>query len=306
MMNLIALSSFLALTVMGTPPDPDLLGDRSAWREIPFEVVDGKPLIPAMVGEMRGRVLFDTGTPLTIMLNRDALDLDVGIAHGTGCAASGQVISVREHPAPQIRISDQALMTPPRLLSGDFGFVEEAFGPDFLGFVGTPAVVEGAFVLDYGRKVLTVLQTRADGAPSVARPPIADVVAHFSVVIREGEQPTTGAFIGSLPVALDFDTGDGGTFYVRPETRAALEAQGVLIRVGDLAMVDAVSFGGAVFGRLSVTLIEAGGPDDARPWPGSNALRLGARFMGENPTLWNFHEGTITILRPGSSFLAPR
>lgn len=305
-MNLIAISSFLALSAAGTLPEPDLLGGGPAWREIPFEVVDGRPLIPATIGEARGRVLFDTGTPVSVMLNRDALDLDEGSPHGDGRAASGQVISVRQHPAPPIRISGLPLSTPLQLLSGDFGFVEEAFGPDFLGFLGTPAVAGGAFVLDYGRQVLTVLQTRADGILMVDQPPIEDVVAHFTVVMVEGEQPTSGAFIGSLPVALDFDTGDGGTFYVRPETRAALEAEGVLTSGGDLAMVGSVRFGGAVFGPLAVNLIEAGGPEDVRPWPGSNALRLGARFLALNPGLWNFTAGTITILRPGSSFLMPR
>ena len=305
-MSLIAISSFMALMAVGTLPDPDLLGAGPGWREIPFEVVDGKPLIPATVGDSRGRVLFDTGTPVSIMLNRDALDLDEGIPHGDGRAASGQVISVQQHAAPLIRIHGQALPTPPQLLSGDFGFVEVAFGSDYLGFVGTPAMTGGAFVLDYGRQVLTVLQTQADGTLVVAEPPIGDVVTRFTVAMADGGQPTAGAFIGSLPVALDFDTGDGGTFYVRPETRAALEAKGLLIPRDDLAMVVAVRLGGAVFERVSVNLIEAGGPDDVRPWPGSNALRLGARFLALNPALWNFTAGTITILRPRSSFLMPR
>ena len=93
---------------------------------------------------------------------------------------------------------------------------------------------------------------------------------------------------------------------MRAETRAALEAKGVLKPEGDLAVVGPVSFGGAVFERISVTLIEAGGPKDVRPWPGSNALRLGARFLAMNPSLWNFTDHTITILRPGSSYLKPR
>jgi hypothetical protein len=305
-MSLIAISSFLALTAACTLPDPDLLGEAAGWREIPFEVVDGKPLISASIGEARGRLMFDTGTPVSIMLNRDALDLDEGIRLRDGQAASGQVLSVREHHAPPVRVSGQPMSTPSRLLSGDFGFVEVAFGPDFLGFLGSPAVSGGAFVLDYGRQVLTILQTQADCTPVVGQPPMEDVVARFSVARLEGGQPTTGAFIGSLPVALDVDTGDGGTFYVRPETRAALEARGVLTPEGELAMVGPVSFGGAVFERLSVNLIEAGGPEDVRPWPGSNALRLGARFLALNPSLWNFAADTITILRPGSGFLRPR
>jgi hypothetical protein len=37
--------------------------------------------------------------------------------------------------------------------------------------------------------------------------------------------PVAGAYIGSLPVVLEFDTGDSGTLYLRAETRARLAAE---------------------------------------------------------------------------------
>jgi hypothetical protein len=132
------------------------------------------------------------------------------------------------------------------------------------------------------------------------------VVAVLTFALVPGEQPTSGAFVGSLPVVLDFDTGDSGTFYLRDETRARLEADGTLIAKDEAGTLSGVSFGGAVFDGLAVRLVQAGGSEDKRPWPGSDGLRLGAAFLSDYPSLWNFPAGTITVLRPEAGFLAPR
>lgn len=284
----------------------DILAGGSNWREIAFEVIDQRPVIDARVGEMPGRMMFDTGTPDAIFLNREALQLDGGKFVAQGNASSGQAIEVRVHDAPSVQLGGQPLATATRLRSGDFGFVETAFGADFLGFVGTPAVEGGAFVLDYGRRVLTVLRTDQDGALIVPAPATGDVLAHLTFVTPEGGLPTAAAFIGSLPIGLDFDTGDHGTLYLRAETQARLEAQGDLQAGEDSATLPAVSFGGATFPGVSFNLVRAGGPRDARPWPGSDSLRIGADFLSRHPSLWNFPAGTISILRPGSAFLVPR
>lgn len=283
----------------------DLLAEGQDWREIPFEVVDHKPLLAVRIGELSGRMMFDTGTPEAVFLNRDAVPLSEGRVVGNGFAASGQAIEVRLHDAPAIEVGGQPLATAPMVVSGDFGFVESVFGADYLGFIGTPAVGSGAFLLDYDRRVLTLLRSEAGGL-AVPAPAEADVVARMTFALVPGEQPATGAFIGALPLLLDFDTGDTGTLYLRPETRARLEAEGHLAGPDDAATLTAVIFGGASFGGLTLRLVEAGGPQDKRPWPGSDALRLGADFFSDHPSLWDFPGRTITVLRPGSAFLTPR
>lgn len=293
-----------ALTALGQ--EPGLLGGGAEWREIPFAVVDTRPLIQAQVNGTPGRLMFDTGTPLTVLVNRDAVSLEGGDGSRTGHVASGQSVDIRNHAPVPIEFGGVEIASGPVLISGDFGFTEVAFGEDFLGFVGTPAVEQGAFLLDYSRQVLTVFRTDADGALAVRSPAAEDVVARFSFVREAGEQPTTGAFIGSLALVLDFDTGDSGTLHLRPETRASLEAEGVLVVEGDEAVLRALRFGGAVFENVTVQIVEAGGAEDSRTWSGSNALRLGAGFLSEHPSLWNYPAGTITILKPDAAFLAPR
>jgi len=297
-----------ALTLVGLAPvaRAELLAIGQDWREIPFEVVDHKSLLDAKVGDTEGRMMFDTGTPDAVILNRDAVPLPEGLFLAVGSAASGQAVEVHQHDAPAIQIDGQVFATPPALLSGNFGFVEVMFGADYLGFVGTPAVEGGAFSLDYARQVLTILRSDATGALAVPPPAPGDVLAHITFALRPDELPTTGAFIGSMPIVLDFDTGDSGTLYMRSETRARLEADALLSVRDGVGVLAAVTFGGATFDGITVQIVEAGGPADKRPWPGSDALRLGAVFLSEHPSLWNFPAGTLTFLHPDAAFLTPR
>lgn len=295
-----------ALLLVAPAVRADLLAEGQDWREIPFQVVDQKPMLAARVGGTAGQMMFDTGTPEAIFLNRDAAPLADGRVVGEGFAASGQAIEVQLHDAPGVEIGGLPFSTGPAVVSGNFGFVEELFGADYLGFVGTPAVEDGAFVLDYRRRVLTVLRTDPQGALVVPPPPPAEVVATLTFALIPGEQPTAGAFVGSLPLLLDFDTGDSGTLYLRAETRARLEAEALLAATGETGTLSGVTLGGATFDGLKVRLVEAGGPQDNRPWPGSDALRLGAGFLSDHASLWNFPAGTITLLRPDAAFLSPR
>lgn len=300
------LGASLVLVTLASVAQAELLATGQDWREIPFEVVDHKPLLNAKVGDTAGRMMFDTGTPEAVFLNRDAVPLPEGRFLAVGAAASGQAVEVHLHDAPAIQIDGQVFATAPALLSGDFGFVEVMFGADYLGFVGTPAVEGGAFSLDYARQVLTILRSDVTGALAV--PPLApgDVLAHLTFALRPDEMPTTGAFIGTMPIVLDFDTGDSGTLYLRAETRARLEAEGLLTVREEAGVLASVTFGGASFDGIAVHLIEAGGPADKRPWPGSDALRLGAVFFAEHPSLWNFPAGTLTFLHLDAAFLTPR
>jgi hypothetical protein len=298
--------ALIVLLMSASEAQAELLAPGQSRRDLPFEVVDQRPMLAARIAGTSGRMMFDTGTPEVVFLNREALALPEGKVVGKGFAASGQPIEVHLHDAPPVEIAGQAVVTGPVVASGNFGFVESAYGADYLGFIGMPAVGGGAFVLDYGRNLLTVLATDADGTLREPPPAAADVMAHLTFSLIDGEQPTTGAFIGTLPVVLDFDTGDQGTLFLRTETQTRLLADGNLVATGTGAVLTGVTFGGTTFSDLAVRLVEAGGPEDKRPWPGSDGLRLGADFLSGHPSLWNMPAGTITLLRPGSPFLSPR
>ncbi|MBP6738189.1 MAG: hypothetical protein KA139_12180 [Rhodobacteraceae bacterium] len=294
------------LALLAQPAMAQILPEGQNWRELPFEVVAGKPLLTVAVNGAKGRMMFDNGTPEMLFFNRDAAALGAGNFAAQGFAASGQKITVNLHDAPQIEIAGLPFAAPAKVTSGDFGFTEVAFGSDFMGFIGAPMVEPWAFLLDYERSLLTILRTGPEGALLVAPPAPAEILAEISFAMAPGEQPTTAGFIGQMPIAVDLDTGDDGTLYLRPETRTRLLAAGLLQTSGDGVTLRTLSLGGAAFADLPLRLVEAGGAQDVRPYPGSDFLRLGAQFFAQHPSLWNFPAGTFTVLRSDAGFLKRR
>ena len=296
----------LMLAIIAAPAHADLLATDQNWREIPFDVVDEKPMIAVSVNGMPGRMMFDNGTPEAVFFNRDAAPIGEGEFKAEGRAASGQVVRAHLHDAPMIEIAGRPVTIPPKVMSGDFDFVEGMFGADYMGFIGTPMVASQAFVLDYDRKVLTVLRVDAAGALIEPSPPPEDIVAEVAFSIWPGEHPTTAISLGGLPMLMDVDTGDSGTLYLRPSTRAGLIAKGAIREDGDMLIIDEIVFGGASFRNLVVREVQTGGPDDTRASHASDWLRIGASFLSGHPSLWNFPAGTLTLLAPDAQFLAAR
>jgi hypothetical protein len=295
----------LTLSLLPAAAQADLLPAGQDWREIGFDVVLGKPLLAVTVNGVTGRMMLDNGTPEAVFLNRDAAPIAEGEFRAEGRAASGQTIRVHLHDAPTLTVAGAAVALAPKVLSGDFGFAEAGFGSDYMGFIGTPMVQGGAFVLDYGRQVLTVLRV-TEGALAVPGPTPGDVVADLRFTLWQGGQPTFPGLVGDLPMLVDIDTGDDGTMYLRPETFEMLEEDGTLTRDGEGVLLHRLRIGGGEFADLSFDLIEAGGAADTRPSNQDDWLRLGADFLQTHPVLWNFPAARLTVLRPEAAFLAPR
>lgn len=286
------------LVLWALPAFADLLPEGQDRREIPFTVVDGKPVLEVTVGGQPGQLMLDNGTPEVVMLNRDAAQLAPGQEVTRGNAASGQPIIVMLHDAPELLIDGKTLALPAKVLSGDFGFVEAGFGEGFMGFLGSPAVEPHPFLVDYARKRLVILR---EGTFALAEEDIRGEVV-FSY--WKGEQPTSAVQIGDHAMLVDFDTGDNGTLYLRPETQAALAKAGLLTGGPDLWDLTSIRLGDMEVGPITVTLVQAGGPMDFRRSGPADFLRLGARFLADTPTLWDFQQSRLIFLAPGAALLA--
>ncbi|NHB75660.1 hypothetical protein [Rhodobacter calidifons] len=293
---MVRLASLLLLCA--GPVWADLLAAGQDRRDIVFSVIDGKPMLEVTVNGQPGQMMLDNGTPEAVMLNREAADLAPGQEVARGNAASGQPIIVMLHDAPEMLVDGAPLSLPPKVVSGDFGFVEARFGAGFMGFLGSPAVEPHPFLLDYARKRLIVLR---EG--SLALTP-EDLRGEIVFSYWKGEQPTTAVQIGDQAILADFDTGDGGTLYVRPETQAALTEAGLLTGGPDLWQLASIRLGDMTFGPLTVNLVQAGGPRDFRHSGPADFLRLGARFLADTPVLWDFPQHRLIFLAPGAALLA--
>lgn len=286
------------LALCAGPAFAQLLPDGQDWREIPFAVVEGKPMLEVTVDGQPGQMMLDNGTPEAVMLNRDAARLAPGQEVARGKAASGQPIIVMLHDAPELRVDGAPLPLSAKVVSGDFGFAEAGFGSGFLGFLGSPAVEPHPFLLDYARKRLVVLR---EGSFALAP---GDVRGEVVFSIWKGEQPTTAVQIGEQVMLVDFDTGDNGTLYLRPETQEALVQAGLLTGGPDLWTLASIRLGATDFGPLLLSVVQAGGAADFRRSGPADFLRLGARFLADTPTLWDFQQNRLIFLAPGAGLLA--
>jgi hypothetical protein len=286
------------------PASAGVLGEGEVSREIPFRVMDGKPMLPATVAGQDGVMMFDLGTPEAVFLNRGAADLPEGQEVGRGFAASGQEIVVHLHDAPVVAVAGQEMALPPKVQSGDFSFAEVAFGTDFYGFLGLPAVEDHAVLLDYDRAVLSIFALDVDAGLPVPAPDPKDVVAELGFLLFPKELPLTVGRVGEVAMLVSFDSGDGGTAYLTPATRARLVAAGLLVEGPDgQGELSGLTLGGALMQPTSVAVVEAGGEKDGRPSGKPDELRLGAAFFAAYPTLWNFPARRVALLRPGAPIL---
>lgn len=286
------------LALCAAPAFADLLPEGQDRRDISFAVVDGKPMLEVSINGQPGQMMLDNGTPELAMLNRDAADLAAGQEVARGNAASGQPIIVMLHDAPELQVDGQVLALPAKVVSGDFGFVEAGFGEGFMGFLGSPAVEPHPFLVDYARNRLVILR---EGTFALTPEDIRGEVV-FSY--WKGEQPTLAVQIGDQAMLVDVDTGDNGTLYLRPETQEALVASGLLTGGPDIWDLSTIRLGETEFGPITVSLVVAGGPMDFRRTGPSDFLRLGAKFLADTPTLWDFPQNRLVFLAPGATLLA--
>jgi hypothetical protein len=299
----LALAASLLCVGMG-PARAALLADGQALRSIPFVLRDGhKPMIPAKVDDKTGFLMLDNGTPDALFLNRDAIPLKDGQFVARGTAASGQPIEVQTHGAPTVWIDGLPVALASTVRSGNFLFTVAGLGPDFLGFMGTKMLESDAFVLDYERRLVSIIRVNVDRQLAIAQPPTREVRLTTPFFIWPGEQPTVVGALGSSPLLIDFDTGDEGTLYLTAATKARLQRQQLLRPQGEGWVLAGLRIGGVRFEPVAVRVVDADGPQDFRHAGRADQLRLGASFLADHPCLWNFPAKTLTFLRPGSGFL---
>lgn len=291
----------LAVTLMllAGSASAQLLPNGQDRRDIAIEVIDGRALVAVTVDGQNGLMMLDNGTPETVMLNRDAVDLPVGQEVGRGNAASGQPVMVMLHNAPAVMVGGLPFAVPDHVTSGNFAFVEEGFSAEFMGFIGSPALAEASFLLDFPRNRLILLRA----GPQDLAP--ADVRGRIVFSIWEESLPTSVVEVGQTAMLSDFDTGDDGTIYLQDETRATLIADGSLTGGPETMVLSGLRLGGMDFEPTPVRVVEAGGPEDFRTSGASDSLRLGAAFLAQNPVLWDFASTELVFLTSTASVLAP-
>lgn len=164
----------------------------------PLKISEGYPLVHASVGGVTGVLLFDTGTPWGLLLNRARVKLPDSSFVLRAQAGSGQAFDVfRSSAMPPLHIHGQTWADVAQVHSADMGFIEDGtdLGP-LLGFVGAHFVKDSELTLDYARQLLVVRQTdSATGKP----------LGELPSALQPGQTLATHTYQGSHSFPL-FDT----------------------------------------------------------------------------------------------------
>jgi hypothetical protein len=147
--------------------------DSEPISTLPFHLKDGFILVDGQVDGTRGVFMLDTGMPFRILLNRHYVPLDKGMEVKRGRVASGQAMIIQSHNGShpvelaggtRLSAASGARFTAPQtVLSGDFGFIEKAVTPRFLGFIGWGLLKNYVFVVDYDRHAIPLYPLGRDG-----------------------------------------------------------------------------------------------------------------------------------------------
>lgn len=291
------------------PPPPNFALDdyqvSQSHFTLPFHLFDGHMLIDGAVNGQRGKFMFDTGTEFPFFLNNHFLSLSRDHFIGQGHAGSGQkmVLYRQDAPVSSIEIAGQVRFeNVTALIHTDWGFIEEAYTPHFLGSIGHGFNRNYLFLIDYDAQTIAfhALNQDEDVLARVIDPARVIATLAFTPVGVDGKMPEVELRIGDETLTAFFDTGSAGTLELTESMKDRLERQGKLtLRENEYAY-------GAHEPHLRGTLTGLGyGPqtlEDARNLKvrigTANRLGLGYHFLKHYVSAWDYRRRTLTLLRP--------
>jgi hypothetical protein len=272
---------------------------------LPFHLFDGHMLIDGAVNGRRGKFMFDTGTEFPFFLNNHFLSLSRDQFVGQGHAGSGQemVLYRQNAPVSSIEIAGQVRFeNVTALIHTDWGFIEEAYTPHFLGSIGLGFNRNYLFLIDYDAQTIVfhALSQDEDVLSRVIDPARVIATLPFTPVGVDGKMPELELHIGDETLTTFFDTGSAGTLELTETMKSRLERQGSLtLTASDYAY-------GAhephVRGTLKGLSHGSQALEDARNLNvrvgTANRLGLGYHFLKHYVSAWDYKRRTLTLLRP--------
>lgn len=272
---------------------------------LPFYLFNAHILIDGAVNGKPGKFMFDTGTEFAFFLNNHFLPLSKDQFIGQGHAGSGQEMLLYRQNTPvdsleiagQIRFENVA-----DFLHTDWGFIEQAYTPNFLGSIGHGFNRNYVFVIDYDAQTLTFHALNQDEAAiaSIIDPARLVAILHFTPKGVDGKMPEVEMRIGKETLNVFFDTGSQGALELTETMKNRLEDQGKL----------SLSLSQYLYGtyethlRASLTGLsyDAKNLQEARNLSfkigTQNRVGLGYHFLKNYVSVWDYKHSTLTLLKP--------
>lgn len=272
---------------------------------LPFYLFNGHILIDGAVDGRRGKFMFDTGTEFPFFLNSHFLPLSRDQFVGQGHAGSGQEMVLHRQTRRGVAIEIGDAIRYERLagvIHTDWGFLEAAYTPHFLGSIGHGFNRNYLFVLDYDAQTLSFHAFDQDEAALARVIDPARVVAtlHFTPTGVGGKMPEVDMRIGDARITAFFDTGNLGSLALTESMQRTLESQ------GRLTLTASPYTFGAYASQVRATLRGLGHGEQVFPEIRNlsfttgkhNRVGLGYHFLKNYISVWDYRRQTLTLLSP--------
>lgn len=280
---------YLAITTLSS-----FAFETKAQITTPFHLVNGYILVDAQVNDVKGRFLFDTGTPFNFMLNDNLIPLDKNTFLGAGKAGSGQMLEVYKSTIDRINITNTNLeFSNLRDVSHtNFSFMQDSIAADILGTMGYGILKNYVVTLDYDRQILKL------DSVFMEMPDMTLVTSFYYT--NEGNLPeSTFTAANGRKITAYFDTGSQGSmmfskdYFEQLINEKLLEVYGTGFRYGykiegfKSYSIRNLSFNHLVFDLKNLSHIQ----ED------KNKISLGYSFLKNYVSVWDFKNKVIRLYK---------
>lgn len=271
---------------------------------LPFHLFNGFMLVEGEVNGKKGKFMFDTGTPVALMLNNNYLSFPKKIKSGEYTVSSGQKdILYRTTIIKASFGNDVSFKNLHNIFNADFGFIQEGITNDFLGFIGYEFIKNYEFLIDYDNQLIKLYKIDEKGVP--LKP------YHIDQEIFETLNFTTKENTSQMPVILieinkkllngKFDTGNQGGINLNNNDKIEFIASNSII-----SNKNNCNYGQYYPDSESINLL--GFNYNATSFPKirhlslheneESYLDLGYQFLKNYISVWNYKTKTIKLFKP--------
>ena len=259
---------------------------------IPFHLVNGYMLVESQVNHVKGKFIFDTGTPLNFMINNNLVPLDKDSFVVTGGAGSGQLLDIYKSDIDRIKIthSDLEFNNLENITHTNFSFMQDSIACDILGTIGYGIMKDYVVTIDYNRQIIKMDSTQRE---------ISDLkmitAFHYT---NEGNFPeVTFTTANSRKIQVYFDTGSQGVMKFSKSFFSLLSEENLLevysngfyygypISGFRAYLIRNLSYDNAAFDLKNLSHKQSD----------ENKISLGYSFLKDYISVWDFKNKTISL-----------
>lgn len=284
---------------------PILHGDSIIF---PITLTNAFPLISGEVNGIKGKFMFDTGSPTTISINDNFLSLPGKKEVGKGVVGSGQSYmkntndTIYSIKLPSGLEYNDLL----NIESGNYNWLQEKITPDFIGYIGYAFFKGYIFKLDYLKRKITFYKNTESRKLSKDFLKGEKILATIYFETRNlPNHPFVKLKIGDVNVIASFDTGQYGLLCLGDEAKEILEKKSLVQSIGtdayddSLININEIEIQGmkiSVKGIYPITFEQTLPFRKAIGITESNYMSIGYRFFDQYKTVWDYEGKKIYIL----------